>query len=65
MRARLAAAESAGMRLLRIEPTLERRIGLFDTEAMPYLVEEGRRATEAMLPAICKLIERKPELKLA
>jgi NTE family protein len=65
MRARLAAAESSGMRLIRIEPTLLRRIGLFDTEAMPYLVEEGRRATEAMLPAICKLIERKPELKLA
>ena len=65
MRARLAAAEAAGMRLLRIEPTLERRIGLFDTAAMPYLVEKGRQATEAMLPAICKLIERKPELKAA
>ena len=66
MRARLAAAESAGMRLLRIEPTLERRIGLFDTDAMPYLVERGRQATEAILPSIFKLLEQhKPRLVAA
>jgi NTE family protein len=65
MRARLAAAESAGMRLLRIEPTLERRIGLFDTAAMPYLVNEGRKATELALPQIYKLLERKPKLLAA
>jgi NTE family protein len=66
MRARLAAAESAGMRLLRIEPTLERRIGLFDTAAMPYLVEQGRQATEAMLPSIFKLLEQqRPRLVAA
>lgn len=65
MRARLAAAESAGMRLLRIEPTLDRRIGLFDTESMPYLVNEGRKATELALPRIFKLIERKAALLAA
>ena len=66
MRARLAAAESAGMRLLRIEPTLERRIGLFDTAAMPYLVEQGRQATEAVLPSIFKLLEQqRPHLVAA
>ena len=65
MRARLDAAESAGMRLLRIVPKLQRRVGLFDTEAMPYLVEEGRLATEAMLPSIFALLERKPRLKVA
>lgn len=65
MRARLAAAESAGMRLLRIEPTLERRIGLFDTDAMPYLVNEGRKATELALPRIYKLLERKAALLAA
>ena len=65
MRARLDAAESAGMRLLRIVPKLQRRVGLFDTEAMPYLVEEGRLATEAMLPSIFALLERKPHLKVA
>lgn len=65
MRARLDAAELAGMRLLRVVPQLQRRVGLFDTEAMPYLVEEGRRATEAMLPSIFALLERKPHLKVA
>lgn len=66
MRARLASAEAAGMQLLRIEPTLERRIGLFDTAAMPYLVEQGRQATEAMLPSIFKLVEQqRPHLVAA
>ncbi len=64
MRARLAAAEASGMRLLRVFPVLDRRIGLFDTEAMPYLVEAGRRATEAMLPAIIEHLEHQ-SLRLA
>jgi NTE family protein len=51
--------------LLRVFPQLERRVGLFDTQAMPYLVEQGRRATEALLPAIIALLERKPQLVAA
>ncbi len=62
MNAKLEAAQSSGMRLLRISPKLERRIGLFDTEAMPYVVEEGRKATEAMLPTIFKLLNARPQL---
>jgi NTE family protein len=65
MHARLAAAQADGMRLLRVFPKLERRVGLFDTQAMPYLVEQGRRATEALLPAIIALLERKPQLVAA
>ena len=65
MYARLAAAESDGMRLLRIFPRLERRVGLFDTAAMPYLVEQGRLATEAVLPNIIALLERRPQLVAA
>lgn len=61
MHARLAAAESSGMEMLRIFPTLKRRVGLFDTEALPYLVEEGRRAGEAALPALVALLERTGE----
>lgn len=61
MNARLAAAKSSGMRILRITPQLQRRVGLFDTEAMPYLVEEGRRATRAMLPEIFALLERRSD----
>ena len=65
MYARLAAAESDGMRLLRIFPALDRRVGLFDTAAMPYLVEQGRLATEARLPNIIALLERRPQLVAA
>jgi len=61
MHARLAAAESGGMEMLRIFPALDRRVGLFDTEALPYLVEEGRRAGEAALPALTALLERTGE----
>ncbi len=62
MNAKLEAAQASGMRLLRISPKLERRIGLFDTQAMPYVVEEGRKATEAMLPSIFKLLNARPQL---
>lgn len=58
MHARLAAAESSGMEMLRIFPTLKRRVGLFETEALPYLVEEGRRAAEAALPALAAMLAR-------
>ncbi len=52
MVARLAEARVGGQRVLRIEPPLHRRVGLFDTASMPSLIEAGRRATEAALPAI-------------
>ena len=65
MHARLATARANGMRLVEIFPKLERRIGLFDTNAMPYLVEAGRRATEAMLPEIGALLDRGPRLVAA
>lgn len=65
MQARLAHAGEGGMRLLSIVPRLERRVGLFDTQAMPYLVDAGRRATEAQLPAIRALLHRAPQLAVA
>ena len=65
MQARLAEAQGGGARLLSIVPRLERRVGLFDTEAMPYLVEAGRRATEAALPNILALVQRAPQLAAA
>jgi NTE family protein len=43
MHANLNAARASGMKLISILPKLERRVGLFDTEAMPYLVDLGRR----------------------
>jgi NTE family protein len=65
MQARLAEAQGSGARVLSIVPQLERRVGLFDTEAMPYLVEAGRRATEAALPNILALLQRAPQLAAA
>ena len=57
MQARLAEARGNGARLLSLVPCLERRVGLFDTAAMPYLVDAGRRAAEAALPAIHALLQ--------
>ncbi len=65
MQARLGQAANLGTRLLSIVPKLERRVGLFDTHAMPYLVDAGRRATETALPAIAALLERTPRLAVA
>jgi NTE family protein len=61
MQARLAESGTAGARLLSLVPQLTRRVGLFDTEAMPYLVDAGRRATEARLPEIRALLQGWPE----
>jgi NTE family protein len=52
MHANLNAARAAGMNLISIIPTMERRVGLFDTEAMPYLVELGRRVAMENLDQI-------------
>jgi NTE family protein len=65
MQSRLACARAEGMKLIEISPELERRVGLFDTQAMPYLVEAGRRATEEKLPEIQALLDRSPRLVAA
>ena len=65
MQARLAEAQGGGARLLSIVPKLGQRVGLFDTEAMPYLVDAGRRATEVALPSILALLKRAPQLAAA
>jgi NTE family protein len=65
MQARLAEAGAGGARLLSLVPQLERRVGLFDTAAMPYLVDAGRRAAEEALPTIHALLRREPHLAVA
>jgi NTE family protein len=65
MQSRLACARAEGMKLIEISPKLERRVGLFDTQAMPYLVDAGRRATEEKLPEIQALLDRSPRLVAA
>lgn len=57
-RARLAAAREAGRRLIEIDPQFDGRIGLWQTDAMPRIVERGRAAAEARLPEILALLHR-------
>lgn len=39
-----------------ILPEFHQRIGLFDTDKMPYIIEEGEKAAEAQLPYLKKLL---------
>jgi NTE family protein len=55
--ARLAAARAAGQRMLNFELDIDRRIGLWDTAAMPRIFEVGRLAAREQLPAIRRLLE--------
>lgn len=57
VQARLAAARARGARLLQVQPQLQRRVGLFDTAAMPDLVQAGREATLALLPQLHPLLQ--------
>jgi NTE family protein len=58
--ARLEAADKS--RLVLMMPELPQRIGLFDTEAMPTLVETGRAAALAALPQLRALLSTPPRL---
>jgi NTE family protein len=57
MQARNAAARNAGQRVLHIELALERRVGWWETGALRYLYEAGRRAAQAQLPQIMTMLE--------
>ena len=52
--ARLASSDAS--RLVMMLPELPRRIGLFDTEAMPELIDIGRQAARAALPRLRLLL---------
>ncbi|MDH4393783.1 MAG: patatin-like phospholipase family protein [Aquabacterium sp.] len=58
--ARTAAADTS--RLVLMLPALPQRIGLFDTEAMPALIEIGRQAALAALPRLQALLGTGPRL---
>jgi NTE family protein len=57
MQARLAAARARGQRIVSLELGLERKVGLWETAALPYLYEAGRRAAALQLPRILHLLE--------
>jgi NTE family protein len=56
--ARIDAARSAGQRVLEIELGLDRHVGLWETRAMPYLFEAGRRAARAQMGPITMLLRQ-------
>jgi len=56
MQARLAAAQARGQRIVSLELGLDRKVGLWETAALPYLFEAGRRAAALQLPRILHLI---------
>lgn len=49
MQAQVAAARAGGARVVSVMPRPEQRVGLFDTEAMPALVDLGRRCAGEVL----------------
>jgi NTE family protein len=62
MHARLAA--HAGPTRITLIPELDRRVGLFDTQAMPYLVELGRQAAREALPRLERLLSDSPQAEV-
>jgi NTE family protein len=62
--ARVDAARAAGQRMINIELDIDRRIGLWDTAAMPRIFEVGQRAAADQLPAIRRLLDAPPRTPL-
>jgi NTE family protein len=59
--ARIEEAARAGARMHHFEIDIDRRVGLWETSAMPRIFETGKRAAEQQLPAIRRLLEPRPE----
>ncbi|OOG37230.1 hypothetical protein B0B52_18950 [Polaromonas sp. A23] len=58
MQARIDAARAAGQTVIGLELGLDRHVGLWETSAMPYLFEAGRRAVQARLTDIFAALEQ-------
>ena len=65
MHARLAAARARGQRIVSLELGLERKVGLWETAALPYLFEAGRRAAALQLPRILHMLHGAPQRQAA
>ena len=55
--ARVRAAEAAGARILHFDLDIDRRIGLWETAAMPRIFDAGCRAAREQLPAIRRILD--------
>lgn len=52
MQARLDAARALGQKLIAIDVPLDRRVGLWETAALPHIVQLSRHAAMAALPQV-------------
>jgi NTE family protein len=63
MRARVATARARGQQIVAVELNLDRKVGLWETSALPYLFEAGQRAATVHLPLIRAMLDRaEPQL---
>jgi len=58
--ARLGEAARSDVRMLHFDVDIDRRIKLWETAAMPRIFDAGRRAAQEQLPAIRRLLDRRP-----
>jgi NTE family protein len=65
MQARLDAAQAAGQALVALELPLERRVGLWETAALPHVFRAGQRAAQAALPAIRRALQGRQAVREA
>ena len=59
--ARVDEAARAGARMFHFEIDIDRRVGLWETRAMPRIYETGKLAALEQLPAIRRLLDHRPE----
>jgi NTE family protein len=57
MQARLDAARALGQKLIAIDVPLDRRVGLWETAAMPHIVQLSRHAALAALPQVLAALQ--------
>jgi len=50
-------AAALGLEIISIFPEFERPIRLFDTDRIPYVIEQGEKAMMQQLPYVKRLLE--------
>lgn len=60
MHAQLSAARGQGQQVISVFPEFDRRVGLFDIDAMQHVVDKGREAAYQALPQIEKALAGQP-----
>lgn len=51
--------------IIPVMPEFEERVGLFDTAKIPYVIEQGERAAEEMIPYLKRVLDHPPRTPAA